>query len=269
MTLRFAAALLAAGLACTTTAPRAATLLFATDTETDRLYSVDPATGSTTEIGPLGSPFVLSIAFAPDGTLYGIDRLRSELLTINTDTGATAVVGSLRNALVLGLTFIGSTLYSTNEGFDRLVTINTTTGAVSEVAPLGSRNVTGLAADASGALFATDTNRDELLSVNPETGVTTVIGSNRGDRPFNDPSLLGLTFAPDGTLFATDRGRRLVTVDPATGALTSVGQFGLTAVRGLAAAPAGFGVVPLPAAGWLLLSGLGALVLVRRRAQPA
>ena len=262
------AALLAALLAAQTSATRAATLLFATDTETDSLYSVNPATGAASRIGPLGFEEVTGLDFAPDGTLYGTDTEADQLVTIDPATGAATAVGSLGKPFVDSLAFIGNTLYGVDRSTDQLVTIDTATGAATDVGSLDFGEVIGLAADAGGSLFGTDLTTDEFLSVNPATGEASVIGSHR-PTPTTDTFLVNLTCAPDGTLFATDFAWRLLTVDPATGALTDVGPLGQRDIFGLAAAPEGFGVVPLPAAGWLLLSGLGALAVLRRRGQPA
>lgn len=85
--------MLAALLATHTTGAHAATL-FATDMATDSLYSVNPATGAATGIGPLGFSSVFGLAFAPDGTLYGADVSTDQLLTIDPATGAATAVGA-------------------------------------------------------------------------------------------------------------------------------------------------------------------------------
>src|SRR5262245_33826610 len=62
------------------------------------LYTISPTTGAGTAIGPIGFQAVGSLAFAPNGTLYGIvntdfgGRGNAQLLTINTTTGAGTVV---------------------------------------------------------------------------------------------------------------------------------------------------------------------------------
>src|SRR5262249_45525352 len=60
------------------------------------LYTISPTTGAVTPIGSIGFPQVGSLAFAANGTLYGVGFLggTSVLLTINTTTGAGSLVGS-------------------------------------------------------------------------------------------------------------------------------------------------------------------------------
>jgi len=55
------------------------------------LDTVDISTGNVTEVG-FAPPGFLDIAFAPNGTLYGINELG--LYTINTSTGGDSFVGA-------------------------------------------------------------------------------------------------------------------------------------------------------------------------------
>src|SRR5687767_4817075 len=68
----------------------------------DALYRIDLATGRTTKIGAFGfaGPGALiadveGIAFAPDGTLYGVSDSQKLLLRINKDTGAATPISRL------------------------------------------------------------------------------------------------------------------------------------------------------------------------------
>jgi hypothetical protein len=132
---------------------------------------------------------VADITFTPDGTLYGwLEPGTDDLVTINLGTGAATVVGN------------------------------------SSLSTFGS----GLASDASGTLFfAGDGANQELRTVNRTTGVTTVVSTMTGS-PQGD-AVPALAFQPGtGVLFGLDGldgnpNVSLITINPATGAVTSRG----------------------------------------------
>ncbi|MHC4064616.1 MAG: DUF6923 family protein [Planctomycetota bacterium] len=53
----------------------------------DALYTIDVNSGVVVEIGLLGFLDVSAIAFAPDGTLFGLDSAADQLIVIDTATG--------------------------------------------------------------------------------------------------------------------------------------------------------------------------------------
>jgi hypothetical protein len=83
----------------------------------DVLFTINPSTGATNEIGSLGAS-IGAIEFGPDGTLYGgqaggggitneeADRgLQATLFTIDTATGAASPVGATDVPAISGLSF--------------------------------------------------------------------------------------------------------------------------------------------------------------------
>ncbi|GMG85564.1 hypothetical protein LNKW23_47870 [Paralimibaculum aggregatum] len=258
-------------------APQAA-VLYGADAVSGELLSVDRSTGAATPIGPIGYANIAGLAFAPDGTLYGVSRSPgtpavSTLVSIDTVTGAGTAVGVLNFEGVDGLAFApDETFYGIDlvDGLltDTLITIDPVSADATAVGLLNplpglTQAVHGIAVAADGTIYVTDIFHDTLYTVDPMTAATTAVGSHR-TAPDVDITLLNLTFAPDGTLYATDDiSKALFTVDPATGAATEIGPLGSDFVRAIAAAPA---AVPLPAAGWLLFGGLLGFGLVRRRA---
>jgi len=73
--------------------------LFATisyaSTTSDNLHTIDTTTGAASGIGRVGLKNIDNLAFAPDGTLYGITtRDDPHLITIDTATGVTTAIGS-------------------------------------------------------------------------------------------------------------------------------------------------------------------------------
>jgi sugar lactone lactonase YvrE len=82
--------------------------MYATNSGTDSLYTMNLATGATTLVGPLSGPTNPNgLAFAPDtGTMYLVDNSTDTLYTINLTTGAAAVIGSTGTGNLLGLAYI-------------------------------------------------------------------------------------------------------------------------------------------------------------------
>ena len=62
------------------------------------LYTIDATTGAATAVGPTGFNGVGAIAFAANGTLYGISSSPFQLITINVKTGVGSLVGSVGGA---------------------------------------------------------------------------------------------------------------------------------------------------------------------------
>jgi hypothetical protein len=83
----------------------------------ESLFTIDPSTGATTEIGPLGASLG-AIEFGPDGTLYGgaanggapngegVAGVAATLYEINTSTGAATPVGPTNVPALSGLSFV-------------------------------------------------------------------------------------------------------------------------------------------------------------------
>src|SRR5262245_37129497 len=261
------------------------------------LYILDPATGGVlSTVGSIGFP-VSGLAFHPQtGVLYASTAARpqgspmiGELLTIDLATGQGTIVGSfgLPAAVTLGdLTFSPSgTLYgwSSRGGATGLsgdlFTVNLATGAATQVSDAGLTSAgAGLAFSPSGALFLTGGDRPPgtqrlLFTVDPVTGQPTGETTLTG-LPLAAGILPALAVDEDGTLFGVvHQGMQvggtafLVTINPATGAITTRGP----TVGGLDAIT--FGPAPVPEPGGLVLGGLGALALLgyvwRRRPRPA
>jgi len=95
---------------------------------------------------------------------------------------------------------------------------------IGAVDPVTSLSIQGLAHDPlTGTLYGTDTAGDQLVRIDPTTGLATVIGPH-----VNVASVNGLAFDPNANvLYGADSGiDSLVRIAPTTGLATVVGNFG-------------------------------------------
>ncbi|MEJ2401627.1 MAG: hypothetical protein P8Y52_09565 [Xanthomonadales bacterium] len=218
----------------------------------DSLYRIDLGLGQVTLVGPVlvGTESridVEGLAFAPDGTLYGIDDSELTLFPINPDSGLVLAASEVRLSNLpsgggndFGMTFTcDGQLFVTSVARDTLYRI-----ALDGVAePIGAEgglgaNIGALAAWGDPAQLyglgnGLDGNLNEdapaLFRIDPVTGVATEIGP-LGDA-VGDYAEGGLAFDDSGQLWAiTDRRDRfggaapgeVMQLDLATGAATQV-----------------------------------------------
>lgn len=199
----------------------------------DSLYRIDLATGQHTRLGRVLSLGqirldVEGLAFAPDGTLYGMDDESLKLFPINIDNGQVISSGEVT---ITGLNGIGGNdfgmtfacdgnLYATSALNNSLYRASLS-GAATQIGSTGSltTSIYGLAAYgdnpvrlyglsrggvANNGTTAGPVNTSILFSVDPNTGVATEIGPlGPPATPFRES---GLAFDNNGQLWAiTDR----------------------------------------------------------------
>ncbi len=216
--------------------------LYAADGKTGlagNLYRIDPATGASTVIGPIGYA-ITGLALAADGTLYGSEATQSgnqgdaSLIRINKTTGAGTPVGllfdgSINHHSTADLTFVGDRLIGWTESGDDPIEIDEATGAVTVIGDSGvSSSGSGIAMAPDGTLyFLPGRVNGSLYTINPTTGVG-----------FEGPALSGGTYDNfnsmcflDGVCYAIDTQdlgstgslQVLVTINTTTGAITPIG----------------------------------------------
>jgi hypothetical protein len=115
----------------------------------DILYQIDPATGHTTSIGPIGIASVFALAFDQNGVLFGVSHGTHELITISTATGTAThavPIGALE-AFDIASRPEDNTMFLADSKTGSLYTLNTATGATLAVGAYGplSPNIAGLA----------------------------------------------------------------------------------------------------------------------------
>jgi len=163
----------------------------------------------------------------------------------------TFLVGAAALIACAGSAMAQTTLYGVDfgGGFYR---INTTTGAATLIGATGFTRLNAAAADSQGRVYAwrghnptSTTDVDQLIQINPATGVGTLV--------FSYPStadMRGIAFGSGDVLYGIRDNSQppnpnpsaiddLVTVDMTTGAITLVGPTSFTDIQGLTSAPGG------------------------------
>lgn len=199
---------------------------------------IDSATGVGIPLGATGTANLNSLAYNPvNGLFYTVGGLAtstnaSTLYTVNPTTGAatsTGVVLTTGDVRALAFTPAGICYAIVNATPDQLHTVNIQSGLTTLVGATGSSSIQALASNASGQLFAwavspSAAGQGSLLSVNPGTGATAILGNAFAQ-------IQGLAFSNTGVLYGATQS--LYTVNTTNGAVTPVGAGGLGDVRGI------------------------------------
>jgi hypothetical protein len=180
-----------------------------------RLGTLDLTTKAVHVIGSLGV-VLTDIAFAPNGTLYGISF--SNFYKVNTTTGKATRIGSLgvggMNALAFSKAGQATAASNSRTGFFR---INITTGHASSAGSDGGFLSAGDFAYSGSHLYFS-TSSGQLVDFNFSTHMFQA-------HPDHISNLFGLAVTAPGQLygFANDT---LYKLNPSTGAGTSLANFG-------------------------------------------
>jgi hypothetical protein len=226
-----------------------ADLLYASDGgggNPSNLLILNPDTGAVVKsVGPIGFA-VTGLAIDPTtGTLYGVTGQSTKLgapnpaslITINRTSGAGTLVGDERpdseGAADITFTPDGALYGWLESNTDDLISIDKVTGAATVVGESGLDTYgSGIASNSAGVLYFAGEGEDApLRTVDRNTGLTTVVATMNGDTTL-ERGISALAFNSSGTLFgsrlpsaSTTAGfaSDLITIDTATGAITSKG----------------------------------------------
>lgn len=243
-------------------------ILYASDTHTNSLYTLDTTNASATLVGPFVVTQIISgLGYdARRDILFGTSTVTNDLYSINRSTGLATWIGDLGVELMHALEYdvLTDTLFGafgTSAG-DGLYSIDTSTGAATLIGHIGffhsdhANTVHGLAAHPyTGVLFGAVSGPaldwGALIEIDKTTGQGNLIGE------FTQ-HIGGLAFHPEtNVLFAMDNlADELYTIDITTAQTTLVGPTGLGKAPGLA-------FTPEPTS--LSLLALGGLLAIGRR----
>ena len=196
---------------------------------TDSLYSIDLATGADQRKGTLftgiSTPLdTEGLAFAPDGTLWGVDDDSLKLFPINKNTGGISFTKQLPltgfstgGGNDFGMTFsCDDTLYVSTIRTQSLHRVDQSNGISQVIGSAGALgvNISAIAAFGNptklyglgnGQFQDGTVDSPNLYGIDPETGVASLIGPLGAQA--SDYSQGGLAFDESGSLWAiTDRG---------------------------------------------------------------
>lgn|GEM_PF-2433976 len=237
-----------------------------------RLYAYDSLSDEIVSFSVGGFMFVVS---GQVGFQYSalrnltFDEIRGTLLATADDdlieiesNGAGVPLLSLDIPALTGLAFDPNTNTLYGAGASRLYKLTTSTAPETQRLSLGFSSMSGLAYDPNTkSLYAVNDKIDQLVHIDPITGLGTAIG------PVGFDEVCSLAFDPiTNVLFGTDADTdHLLTIDTGTGDATSVGPLGFASVCALAFDPQSGTLYGADAATGVLLvidtaKGAGALV---------
>ena len=141
--------------------------------------------GDFTEISDLGSTLYNDIAYAPDGTLYGLANNGASLVTFDPTSGAVTPVASMDVPGLESIAFDPSDGALFGAAQSGLYTIDPTTGASTFIGSFGDPYDLNLAQnirfDSDGNLYLSNTgDNTDIYQVNTDTGAATFEGEVEG-----------------------------------------------------------------------------------------
>jgi hypothetical protein len=234
-------------------------------------------TGAFTDIGTLNLPTndnIFGMGFGSDGKLYGLDATlpTANLYQINTSNANATLIGPTNPAesAIDGTADASGKMYALSQDTNAIfytMTPATTGTTTTVVGPTGISSTGLMAVNASGTQIFTGaydpmTGTTDLYSINPTTGVATLIG----DTGFY---IINGLFV-NGTLYGFDDvTNAIVTINTTTGVATQVATYSLPSGDAIfASALLTTTSIPEPSSvvlGLIAVAAGGSLGLLRRR----
>lgn len=200
-------------------------------------YVIDPATSTTTLLGPAGTGYALITAMDVDqgGNIWAVDFSTGNLGRMSKSTGAVTTVTTTQVNLQ-GLSFdLTGQLYGSSTATDSLYLINTGNGVATLVGAHGAgvtfaKGFQVIRPETSAMLV--DSDLDRLFSVNLATGAA-LAGPSTANHGLSTPA--GLAWRNKTyELWTVDlSGGEVGTIHPATGEFTPIYGTGLSGWQGI------------------------------------
>lgn len=227
-----------------TIAPAQMGVIYATSGAADngRLYTIDPATGAATPIGPTGRDGMSGLAINSLGEIWGTERVTGSLYRVDATTGQ-AIFQTASD-----IPFIDAIAFDANDvlygvGADpplyQLRTIDTSTGVSTPIGPTGDVYVGMAFHPATGVLYASvggfqPVNPDGIAIIDKNSGAATILGTTGLGGATPD-----LVFDGLGNMYGVKGGGQsassnFILVSQTNGAGTVIGATGHPAISGMA-----------------------------------
>ncbi len=188
--------------------------------------TLDLATGAFSQIATLNLPagdYIYGMGFGANGNLYGVDsQPDANLWQINPSTGGLTDLGAIGQSALDATSDASGKLYVLSQDLNALYyTMNPPSPTPNVVAPIGMSSGGLMAVTPDGSqIYTTTQSTFDLVSINPLTGATNIIG------PTGFAIDNGLFV--NGTLYGFDMNvDAIVTINTTTGAATQVGTYSL------------------------------------------
>ena len=155
----------------------------------------------------------------------------ARLYRLDPATGSAGLIGNTGLQGVTDLAFQGPTLWGLT--FGQFLRINPLTGAAAVIGNTTHSDLNGLAVSGDGQIYSAGFASQQLLQIDPVTGLASPVGSlggfvSSGDLAFDsNDQLYGALEDTAGTVVLT-------TINRATGAATAIGNIGFPTCYGLA-----------------------------------
>ena len=170
------------------------------------LYTIDPYSGSFSHIGGLPE-YLPSIAFSPDGKLYGVNIGGSKLYEIDPATSDSIDVIQTSNGRIDAIDFSpDGILYGLDWQFKKIYTVDTSTGVCSYHATINGvipGPVSSMDYGSDGIIrvygeIEPDRTYNGLYEINPLSGLSTLIGpAQNSSLPLSVSGLASIDPIPD------------------------------------------------------------------------
>lgn len=228
-------------------------------------FSLSDPSGTQAVIGQTAGNFNRGFDWASQNTAYY--HISTDVLNNPGDAGIYVYDATTNSSMQLaafgfndvgagGGSFMGGAYwYTINDGTgaDGLYRYDVGAGTTTFIGDTGLTGIEGLAADASGTIYAADNSSDSLYTLDAATGAASLVGAFT----FDVGGVGGIDFAPDGTLLYSTSSGDLYELDATDASvLVSYGDIGPN-ISALS--------YRVPAPGAAALLGLGGLVATRRR----